>query len=40
MSEITKYDKNFIVDTSIKKDDIVFCNIDEQPFKVYGVFLY
>ncbi len=38
MSEITKYDKNFIVDTSIKKDNIVFYNIDEEPFKVYGVF--
>ena len=38
MSEITKYDKNFIVDTAIKKDDIVFYNIDENPFSVCGVF--
>ncbi len=37
MSNISKIDKNFIVDTQISKDDIKFYNVNEAPFKVYGV---
>lgn len=38
MFDITKVDKNFIVQTEIKKDDIRFYNIDNTPFKIYGVY--
>lgn len=38
MSDISKIDKNFIVDTKIDKDDIKFYNVNEEPFKVYGVY--
>ena len=34
MSNITKVDKNLIVDTKIEKDDIVFYNVTDEPFKV------
>ncbi len=36
--DISKIDKNFKVGTNIERDDINFYNIDEAPFKVYGVF--
>ncbi len=36
--DLTKIDKNFEVKTDINKDDIVFYNVDELPFRVYGVF--
>ena len=35
---IAKLDKNFEVKTSIEKDDIRFLNIEQKPFKIYGVF--
>lgn len=35
--DITKVDKNFIVKDEIDKDDVKFYNINEAPFKVYGV---
>lgn len=38
MSDISKIDSNFAVKTKIDKEDIKFYNIDESPFKVYGVF--
>ncbi len=38
MSDISKIDKNFIVDTKINKPDIKFYNVNEAPFKVYGVY--
>lgn len=38
MSNISKIDKNFSVETKINKDDICFLNIDNAPFKIYGVF--
>ena len=38
MFDITKVDTNFAVSTSIEKDDIKFYSIDEEPFKIYGVF--
>ena len=38
MSDISKIDKNFIVNTNIDKDDVVFYDIKEKPFKIYGVF--
>lgn len=38
MSDISKVDKNFIVDTTIDKEDIRYYNIEEPPFKIYGVF--
>ena len=36
MDLITKTDKNFVVKTEIKKDDIVFYNSLNAPFKFYG----
>ena len=36
--DLAKIDKNFEVKTNINKDDIVFYNADELPFRVYGVF--
>lgn len=36
--DIQKIDKNFAVKTDIGKGDIKFYNIDEAPFKIYGVF--
>ena len=38
MIDISKVDTNFVVNTKIKKDDIKFYNIDDAPFKIYGVF--
>ena len=38
MLDISKIDKNFVVDTTIKKDNIQFYNVEEAPFQVYGVF--
>lgn len=38
MSDITKVDKNFIVNTDIKRDDMKLFNCEEAPFKIYGVF--
>ncbi len=37
MLDISNIDKNFEVKTNIEKDDIKFYNINEAPFKVYGV---
>ena len=38
MRDISKIDKNFAVNTKIGKDDVVYRNVLEEPFKVYGVF--
>lgn len=38
MLGISKIDKNFVVETKVKKEDIKFHNIEEAPFKIYGVF--
>ena len=38
MFDISKIDSNFKVETKIEKDDIKFYNIDEAPFKIYGIF--
>jgi len=38
MSDISKIDSNFAVVTKIEKEDIKFYNIDDEPFKIYGVF--
>ena len=37
MSDFLKFDKNFVVETKIKKDDIKFYNALNNPFKIYGV---
>lgn len=36
--DITKIDKNFIVETKIEQPDLKFYNALEKPFKIYGVF--
>ena len=36
--DIAKIDKNFKIETSIKKHGIRFFNIDNPPFHIYGVF--
>lgn len=38
MSDISKLDINFAVNTNIEKDDIKFYDVDDSPFKVYGIF--
>lgn len=38
MSDISKIDSNFAIETKIDKEDIKFYKIDEAPFKIYGVF--
>ena len=38
MLNISKIDSNFSIETKIDKEDIKFLNIDEFPFRVYGVF--
>ena len=38
MSNIARIDKNFVVDTKIDKTDVRFYNVNEAPFKVYGVY--
>jgi len=38
MSDISKIDKNFKIETKLNKNDIKFYNVLEHPFKVYGVF--
>lgn len=38
MSDITKIDKNFKVNTNINKEDIKFYDARVSPFRVYGVF--
>ena len=35
--DISKVDRNFEVKTQIKKDDIVFYDVEAAPFKLYGV---
>ncbi|MBR5538257.1 MAG: hypothetical protein IKU61_00010 [Clostridia bacterium] len=36
--DISSVDKNFKIETKIKKDDIKFYNIENEPFKTYGVY--
>lgn len=38
MSDISKIDKNFVIDTNIQKEDLRFYNANENPFRVHGVF--
>lgn len=38
MSDISKIDKNFKIETKLNKTDIKFYDVLEEPFKVYGVF--
>lgn len=36
--DISKIDKNFKVETKIEREGLTFYDIDEDPFKIYGVF--
>jgi len=38
MKTVSTLDKNFDVKTDIDKDDIIFYNAEEAPFKIYGIF--
>lgn len=38
MKNIAEIDKNFVVDTQIKKEGIRFYDCKDEPFKVYGIF--
>lgn len=38
MFDISKIDSNFAIETKLDKEDIKFYNVEESPFKVYGVF--
>lgn len=38
MAKISDVDKNLKVETKINKDDIVFYNVLEEPFKIYGIY--
>lgn len=37
MSDISKIDKNFALDSSVQRDGAVFYNITEKPFSVHGL---
>lgn len=37
MAKLSDIDKNFLVETTIDRDDIVFYNVCDEPFKVYGL---
>ena len=39
VTDISKIDKNFLVDSKIEKEDIKFFKADEVPFKIHGVFM-
>lgn len=34
---VEKFDKNFVVKTNIQKEGLKFYNIEEKPFKIYGL---
>ena len=36
-NNITKFDKNFIIEDTISKEGMKFFNIENEPFKIYGV---
>lgn len=36
--KLSEVDKNFAVSAGIRKDGMVFLNVDEKPFRVYGVY--
>lgn len=38
MFDVSKVDNNFVIETKIDKNDIRFYNIEDAPFKIYGVF--
>ena len=38
MKDIANIDSNFAVGTTIEKEDIVFYDAEEEPFKIYGIF--
>lgn len=38
MKDIALVDKNFAIKTEIEREDIVFYDIDDAPFKIYGIF--
>ncbi len=38
MSDITKIDKNFAVKNEIQKEGFTFYSMEEEPFRIYGVF--
>ncbi len=37
MPDISSIDKNFVVETNIERENIKFYNVNEAPFKVYGI---
>lgn len=37
-NDISKIDKNFVVETSIKKDNIKFYDVRQDPFDIYGLY--
>lgn len=37
MSDISKIDKNFKIETSIEREGLTFYDIEEKPFRIYGV---
>lgn len=38
MSDMAQIDRNFAVESTLRKDNIRFYSVDEAPFRVYGVF--
>ena len=37
MADITQIDKNFAVDTEINKELLTFYDMEQPPFRIYGV---
>ena len=38
MADLSQIDRNFIVDSKIDKKDVKYWNVEEEPFRLYGVF--
>ncbi len=36
--KLSEVDKNFAVNASVRKDGMVFLDVDENPFRVYGIY--
>ena len=38
MEDISKIDKNFAIETSVNKTDVVWYDVSEEPFRIYGAY--
>lgn len=38
MKDFVKVDPNFLIETTIERDEIRFCDVEEAPFRIHGIF--